>query len=81
MSKFKYNLIQIYFEIYEWWRTFIRKEQDCDNCKYYGRVMCDHVDADCNCLGWERKSFNLLDQWKYRRLIRRLSRLESKMYK
>lgn len=77
----KENFIQLYFELYEWWRTFIRKEQDCDNCKYYGGVMCDHVDVDLHCLGWERASFNPILKWKYKRLIRRMSKIESKLSK
>ena len=81
MSKLKYNLIQLYFELYEWWRTFILKEEDCDNCKHFGGLMCMHVDENDQCLGWERKSFNLIEKWRYRSLIRRLNRLEDKMYK
>ena len=77
----KENFIQLYFELYEWWRTFILKQQDCDNCKYFGGVMCDHVDADLHCLGWERASFNPILKWKYKRLIRRMSKIESKLGK
>ena len=27
---------------------------DCDNCKWFGGLMCDHVDENYKCLGWER---------------------------
>lgn len=81
MNKFKYNLLQLYFELYDWWRTFVLKQQDCDNCKYYGGLMCTHVDVDWNCLGWERKSFNPFRKWQYRQLIRRLNKIESKINK
>lgn len=26
---------------------------DCDNCKWFGGLMCDHVDENYKCLGWE----------------------------
>lgn len=26
---------------------------DCDNCKWFGGLMCDHVDENFKCLGWE----------------------------
>lgn len=81
MNKFKYNFVQLYFILYDWWRTFILKQQDCDNCKYYGGLMCTHVDENWNCLGWKRKSFNPLKHWQYQRLIRRMSKIESKINK
>lgn len=26
---------------------------DCENCKWFGGLMCDHVDENYKCLGWE----------------------------
>ena len=26
---------------------------NCDNCKWFGGLMCDHVDENYKCLGWE----------------------------
>ena len=25
----------------------------CENCTYFGGLMCDHLDENFRCLGWE----------------------------
>lgn len=59
------NFIQLKFKFYDFWRTYILKEHDCDNCKYFGGLMCDHIDENGKCLGWERDKFNLKKWWRY----------------
>lgn len=26
---------------------------DCENCKYFGGLMCDHIDEEDACMGYE----------------------------
>ena len=52
-KKIEYKWFCFYWKIRDWQHCYIHRVQDCDNCKYFGGLMCDHVDADWNCLGWE----------------------------
>ena len=49
-------------------------KQNCDNCRYFGGLMCAHVDENNKCLGWEKIKFAPIKTFKYRRLIRKTVR-------
>ena len=70
----KARWIQFRFKAYDWYRTYILKEQDCDNCKYFGGLMCVHVDKQNKCLGWERYKWHPIKDLKRKIQIKRLSR-------
>lgn len=36
--------------------------------------MCDHLDDNGNCLGWERADFNPIHKWIYQYKIKRLAK-------
>ena len=68
----KKHTFQFTYECYEWWRTYILRQEDCDNCKYFGGCCCDHLDDNGNCLGWERADLNPIHKWQYQYKIKKL---------
>ena len=77
-DKVKNNWIQFKFRLIYLYRLYILKEYDCDNCRYFGGCCCDHIDENGNCLGWESAGFHPIEDFKYRRMIRRLVRQAKK---
>ena len=57
LDNMKHKIIKFKFSLWDLWRTYILSEKDCDNCDYFGGLMCDHVDENFKCLGWERKKY------------------------
>ena len=76
--KIKHQFFQIEYRIIYLYRLYIKKEYDCDNCRYFGGCCCDHIDENGNCLGWESIGFHPIEDFKYRRMIRRLVRRAKK---
>ena len=70
----KEHRFQWEYELREWWRTYVLKEKDCDNCKYFGGCCCDHLDEYGNCLGWERANLSFIHKWIYQYKIKRLAK-------
>ena len=68
----KKHTFQFTYEYEQWWRTYILRQEDCDNCKYFGGCCCDHLDDDGNCLGWERADLNPIHKWQYQYKIKKL---------
>ena len=60
MDTLKNKIIQLKFQFYDIYRTYILKQKDCDNCAYFGGLMCDHIDENGKCLGWKKIKFNPL---------------------
>ena len=67
----KKHTFQFTYECYKWWRTYILRQEDCDNCKYFGGCYCDHLDDNGNCLGWERADLNPIHKWQYQYKIKK----------
>lgn len=74
MRKLKDQWIQFRFSVWEFYRTYILHQQDCDNCKYFGGLMCDHIDEQGNCLGWEQYKWTPIKNLKRKIQIKRLNR-------
>ena len=36
--------------------------QCCENCDFFGGLMCDHLDENYNCLGWEPINWEYQDK-------------------
>ena len=72
MKKLKYKLVQLYFEVWLLWRTYVLRNEACENCKYFGGLCCDHVDEKGNCLGWERANLNPIHRWIYNYRLKKL---------
>ena len=68
----KENWHQQYYECRELWRTYILRQKDCDNCKYFGGCCCNHIDKNGKCLGWERADLNPIHEWQYKQQIKRI---------
>ena len=51
----------------------------CENCRYFGGLMCDHIDEEGNCLGWERTGWHPIKNMAYRIRMKRLVRKMRKM--
>lgn len=66
------NLVQLRWELWMFYQTFIKGLKECENCRYNGGVMCSHVDENGNCLGWKRRSFNPINRWRYNYQIKKL---------
>lgn len=37
--------------------------QDCESCYHFGGCMCDHLDENNNCLGWEPIDWDKQDEY------------------
>lgn len=70
----KKHTFQFRYECKQWWRTYILRQEDCDNCKYFGGCCCDHLDDNGNCLGWERANLNPIHRWRYQYRIKKLAK-------
>lgn len=67
-----FNYKQLYFKIYEFYRLHILHQHDCDNCKYFGGLMCNHVDENNKCLGWEKVKYHPIQNFKRKRLMKKV---------
>ncbi len=71
-------LHQVKWKIWDFYRTNILHQKDCDNCKYFGGLMCAHVDEKGKCLGWEKYKNHPIKDFIYRRRIKRAIRIMRK---
>ena len=67
-----FNINQFIFNVYYKFIRLIKNTQDCENCKYFGGLMCDHVDENFKCLGWEKEEWHPIKNLKYKIKIKRL---------
>ena len=58
--------------LWQWWRSYILHQKDCDNCVYCGGLCQDHTNKHGECLGWHRKNVSLFGRWCYERRMRKL---------
>ena len=70
----KFMLSQLIFNIDYNVSRFIHHTKDCENCKYFGGLMCDHVDENNKCLGWEKYKRRPIKTWLYKRKIKKLAK-------
>ena len=75
------DFIQLKFKIYNLYRLYILKQHDCENCKYFGGLMCNHVDKNGKCLGWEKYKRHPICNLKYRIKLRKTIRKMKKYEK
>lgn len=68
LQKIKYFFFTIDYKL----SRALRNTKDCENCKYFGGLMCDHVDENNKCLGWERYKRHPIKDIKYRIKMKRL---------
>ena len=80
LIKLRSQFIQFRFWLWELRRLYILKEHDCDNCKYYGGVACEHVDEEGNCLGWERVNLSIIHNLIYRYRIKKVVKILRNKY-
>ena len=67
-------MAQLLFNVDYNFTRLIHNIKDCENCKYFGGLMCDHVDAEGHCLGWERYHPHYLKNIRYKMKIKKLAR-------
>ena len=67
-------LSQLIFNIDYNISRFIHHTKDCENCKYFGGLMCDHVDENNKCLGWEKYHRHPLKSIRRKIQIKRLAK-------
>lgn len=77
MKQFLFNLD---YRIVYLYRLYILKEHDCDNCSYFGGCMCDHIDEDGNCLGWESAGWHPFSTWLYHHRIKKMAKKYKKSF-
>jgi hypothetical protein len=55
-------------QIEGWRHTYLSSVHDCENCRYFGGLICNHLDEDFNCLGWERIRWQPIKTaiWRYK---------------
>lgn len=74
----KNKVYQFKWEVWQFWRTYILHQEDCDNCRFFGGCCCDHIDEEGNCLGWERADLNPINrqiyQYKIKKLVKKLKK-------
>lgn len=46
--------IQFRFTILDLYYSHILRDKDCKYCRYFGGLICDHLDENDNCLGFKR---------------------------
>ena len=80
-KEIQYKWLNFYWKLVDWQHCYIHKIHDCDNCKYFGGLMCDHVDADWNCLGWEPMKWQPIKNLKQRYYMRKISKKWKKQKK
>ena len=68
----KHFLFNLDYRIKYLYRLYIERYHDCDNCSYFGGCMCDHIDADGNCLGWESAGWHPFSTWLYNHRIKKM---------
>ena len=68
----KHFLFNLDYRITYLYRLYIKRYHDCDNCSYFGGCMCDHIDADGKCLGWESAGWHPIKGWLYNRKINKM---------
>ena len=68
----------IKWHIFNFYKNYIFHQKTCDNCKYFGGLMCDHIDKNGNCLGWEKHKNHPIKNFIYRRKIKRAIRIMRK---
>ena len=71
LDKIKFSFFNLNYKINEY---ILTKEQTCENCKYFGGLMCDHIDENANCLGWEKYHWHPIKDIIYKYKIKRLAR-------
>ena len=76
MKKFWFNFRWRCIYLYD---LYIKKIHDCDNCKYFGGLMCDHVDENYNCLGWESAGWHPIKTWLYNYRLKKFVKKMKKM--
>ena len=64
-----YNFLDLYWH----------HKETCETCKYFGGLMCDHIDEEGNCLGWERPGWHPIKNMAYRIRMKKLVRKMRKM--
>lgn len=62
IKEIKFNFIWRCIYLYN---LYIKRIHDCDNCKYFGGLMCDHVDENNKCLGWESAGWHPIKNFIY----------------
>ena len=77
----KEKIIQFKWRIWDFWRTYILRQQDCDNCRYFGGCCCDHIDENGNCLGWERIKFDPFNRIKMTIYLHKVKKLMKQINK
>ena len=68
LQKIKYFIFTIDYKL----SRLIRNTKDCENCKYFGGLMCDHVDENNKCLGWEKYERHPIKELRHKIRIKRL---------
>ena len=74
MKHFKQFLFNLDYRVTYLYRLYIKKIHDCDNCSYFGGCMCNHIDADGNCLGWKSAGWHPIKEWLYHRKIKKMTK-------
>ena len=62
--------------------SHILRKQWCQFCRYFGGLMCDHLDENNNCLGFERYTIKdkIAGRCRQRKFNRILNRAFRKKY-
>ena len=69
-----FSISQILFNIDYNLTRLINHTHDCENCKYFGGLMCTHVDENNKCLGWEKYKRRPIKTWLYKQKIKKLAK-------
>ena len=72
LKKIQFKYFCLYAQIKDWQHCYIHKIHDCDNCKHFGGLMCDHVDENWNCLGWEPMKWQPIKHIKQRYYMKKM---------
>ena len=77
----KNKYIQFKFKIWEWYRLHILHQHDCENCLYFGGLMCNHVDEEGNCLTWEQYKYKFIKEIIFQYRLKKLRKKVNKALK
>ena len=74
-----YNtLFNIDYRIHYLINLYIKNIKDCHNCRFFGGCMCNHIDEEGNCLGWENEKWYPFKDWSYHRKIAKMVKIMKK---